>query len=202
MSVERVLFTVGHSTHEPADFLRLLARHGVTAVADVRSQPTSRLEHFNRGPLAHALRAAGIEYVFLGSELGARRREPECYVGDRADYERIATLPAFRQGLARVRNGVERYRLCLLCAEKEPLDCHRTVLVCRHLRDGDLRIRHILDDGAIEDHAATERRLMALTDVRPTLFEPDLTPADLLERAYEQRGLEIAYRAEPGEVPR
>jgi uncharacterized protein (DUF488 family) len=200
-AIPNSLLTIGHSTHELPEFLALLAEHGVTAVADVRSQPVSRLPHFNRGPLTHALRGAGIEYVFLGDELGARRAEPECYENGRAVYERIAALPAFAQGLARVRKGVERYRLCLLCAEKEPLDCHRTVLVCRHLR-GHARIAHILEDGTLEAHADTERRLMTMTDVQPTLFEPDLTPADLLERAYELRGHEIAYRAEPGEVPR
>jgi uncharacterized protein (DUF488 family) len=190
----KTLFTVGHSNHELPVFLALLAEHGVTAIADVRSQPTCWLPHFERTPLTAALRGAMIDYVFLGQELGARRTERDCYEDGRADYERIGRLPAFQKGLARIRSGLTKRRICLLCAEKEPLDCHRTVLVCRHLRSQSVQIQHILADGTLEDHAVTERRLLKLTDVQPTLFEPDLTQAELLEQAYEMRGREIAYR--------
>src|SRR5579859_1745870 len=166
------LLTIGHSNHEWPQFLALLQRHTVSAVADVRSQPTSWLAHFEGTALAGSLRGAGIEYVFLGRELGARRNEPECYDGARADYERITQLPAFQRGLARLRRGLDEHRICLLCAEKEPLDCHRAILVCRYLRGADVAIQHILADGTLEDHAVTERRLLKLTDVQPTLFEP------------------------------
>jgi uncharacterized protein (DUF488 family) len=194
---QKTLFTVGHSNHELPAFLALLAQHGVTAIADVRSQPTCWLPHFERAQLTAALRGAAIDYVFLGQELGARRSERACYEDGRADYERIARLPAFQQGLRRIRSGLAKHRICLLCAEKEPLDCHRTILVCRHLRGQAIQIQHILADGALEDHAVTERRLLKLTDVQPTLFEPDLTLAELLEQAYEMRGREIAYREPP-----
>ena len=193
------LFTVGHSTHDWPEFLALLTRHGVTAVADVRSQPVSRLPHFNKAFLAAALTDARISYVFLGRELGARRSEPDAYEDGVARYERIARLPAFAEGLARVRAGLQTHRVCLLCAEKEPLDCHRTILVCRHLRVEDSDIDPILDDGRLEPHRDTERRLLRLTDVQPTLFEASADEADLLARAYEQRGQEIAYRADAAE---
>jgi uncharacterized protein (DUF488 family) len=189
------VYTIGHSNHDVSTLLDLLSEHGVTAVADVRSQPTSWLAHFDRAPLTDALRRAGIDYVFLGDELGARRVEPECYDGDRADYEAIVRLPLFQRGLTRVRQGMEKHRVCLLCAEKEPLDCHRTILVCRHLRGGSVRIQHVLADGTLEDHAVTELRLLKLTGVQPTLFEPASSTAELIERAYEVRGREIAYRA-------
>jgi uncharacterized protein (DUF488 family) len=191
---EPTLFTIGHSTHELAEFLRLLNVHGVEAVADVRSQPVSRLTHFDRDELADALGAEGIEYVFLGRELGARRDEPECYEDGQAVYERIAELPAFREGLARVIQRVGQQRLALMCAEKEPLDCHRMILVCRHLRNQGIAIRHILADGEAEDHAAAQRRLLRLTKEERTLFEPDVTEEELLGRAYEKRGRQIAYR--------
>jgi uncharacterized protein (DUF488 family) len=198
---QKALLTIGHSNHELTAFLALLRRHGVTALADVRSQPTSWLTHFEGPTLAAALRDSQVEYVFLGRELGARRTEPECYDDVRADYERIGRLPAFQRGLARIRRGLEDHRICLLCAEKEPLDCHRTILVCRHLRGDGFAIQHILADGSLEEHAITEQRLLKLTDVQPTLFEPDLTPAELLERAYETRGREIAYRIKEGAAP-
>jgi uncharacterized protein (DUF488 family) len=187
--------TIGHTTHELDAFVAMLKQHGVTAVADVRSQPYSRrLEQFNRENLAAELASAGIGYVFLGDELGARREEPECYDGDRADYRRIAELPKFRAGLDRLREGAARFRIALVCAEKEPLDCHRTVLVCRHLRD-EFQIMHILADGTTEDHAQTEKRLVREMGVSRTLFEPDLTTEQLIQQAYDLRGEQIAYRA-------
>ncbi len=195
-----MLLTIGHSNLEFSEFVELLRRHGTTAVADVRSQPGGRLVHFHRGELERGLRNAGIEYVFLGRELGARRDEPECYENGVAVYERIASLPDFQKGLDRIRKGLLRHRIALMCAEKEPLECHRTVLVCRHLRGDAIAIRHLLTDGTWEDHAATERRLLRLTGEERTLFEPDLSDEELLERAYETRGREIAYRRQPEEV--
>ncbi len=189
-----VLFTVGHSTFDWPDFVALLKKYGVTAIADVRSQPVSRLPQYNMEALQVALKQAGIEYVFLGRELGARRHEPECYEDDLAVYERIADLPAFHAGLERIIRGLAKYRIALMCAEKEPLDCHRTVLISRHLRNYGFPIRHILADAGLEDHTTTERRLIKLTNTERTLFEPDLTENELLNQAYEARGREIAYR--------
>ncbi len=192
---KQTLMTIGHTTHELDAFVAMLKQHGVTAVADVRSHPYSRrLEQFNRENLAAELASAGIEYVFLGGELGARREEPECYDGDRADYRRIAVLPKFRAGLDRLREGAARFRIALVCAEKEPLDCHRTVLVCRHLRE-EFQIVHILADGTTENHSQTEKRLVREMGVSRTLFEPDLTTEQLIQQAYDLRGEQIAYRA-------
>ena len=94
------IFTIGHSNGSLEEFLALLRRHAVTAIADVRSQPYGWLDHFNRENLSAELKAGRIEYVFLGDQLGARRQERECYENGIALYERVATLPAFREGLA------------------------------------------------------------------------------------------------------
>lgn len=197
-----MIYTVGHSTHEMDSFLELLRKYRITAVADVRSEPSSRLAHFSGEVLSAVLRVHGIQYVFIGRELGARRSEPECYIDGQAVYELVASLPRFRAGLDRLMQGAQEHIVAVMCAEKEPLDCHRTILVCRHLRRSGLRIRHILADGRVEEHEQTEKRLVDLTGVGRTLFEPDLTDAELIERAYEQRGREIAYRMEAEEVSR
>jgi hypothetical protein len=81
-----------------------------------------------------------------------------------------------------------------MCAEKDPLDCHRMVLVARHLSRREASIAHILADGELESQADAERRLVHITGVKTTLFEPDLSEVELIQRAYDQRGLQIAYR--------
>ena len=160
------IFTIGHSNHPQATLLGLLGRHGIAAVADVRSSPYSRHNpQFNREPLERALRAAGVAYVHLGRELGGRPADRACYVDGKVRFDLIARTPLFQAGLDRLRAGMRRQRLCILCAEKDPIACHRFLLVCRHLAAPGIAIRHILEDGSLEDHEAADRRLLALLKI-------------------------------------
>ena len=195
----RALYTIGHSNHSIEHFIDLLQRHRVEVVADVRSVPvSSRHPQFNRDALKASLAGAGIRYLFLGKELGARRTEREAYEGNVASYDRIASLPAFREGLDRVIKGAESYCVALMCAEKDPLDCHRTLLVCRYLREAlPGPIQHILADGSLESHEQAERRLVADTGMsadQVEMFSDQSEPT--LQRAYRKRSLKIAYQEE------
>jgi uncharacterized protein (DUF488 family) len=207
--MEHALYTIGHSNHELPRFIELLRQHGVTAVADVRSSPYSAYNpQFNRETLQAHLTAAGIAYIFLGNELGARRSEPECYDDEgRVCYGRVAQTAVFRAGLERLSALRHEQRVALMCAEKDPLTCHRTILICRALREsssprargtGSPDIRHIREDGSIETQDAAESRLLALCK----LPERDLfhTRDDLVAEAYEKQGANIAYVATEREV--
>ncbi len=196
MCADRLIYTIGHSNHEIDVFTALLNQHGVTAVADVRSQPVSRLHHFRYDALQAALGARAIDYVFLGDELGVRRTESACYVNGRANYERIAVLPAFQAGLDRLVEGCGRHTIAVMCAEKDPLDCHRMILVARHLAARGVEIRHILADGSLESQRDAERRLVRAMRIERTLFEPDLSEEEMIQRAYEKRAGQIAQEAE------
>ena len=189
------LYTIGHSIHSLSQFLDLLKRHQITAVCDVRSTPFSRLHpHFNRESLRNELKRSNIAYVFLGKELGGRSSDASCYDADgRVRYDRIAESEGFRQGLVRIFEGTKTHRIALMCAEKDPLSCHRTILVCRHLRNQqDLSILHILDDGQTEPHEDSERRLLRLARMdQGDLFK---SLQEQLEEAYDHQGRRIAYR--------
>ncbi len=189
------LFTIGHSRHALPHFLDLLKRHQISAVCDVRSTPYSRMyPHFSREPLLRELKRHDIAYVFLGDELGGRSSDASYYDAEgRVQYDRIADTDAFRRGLGRVREGMKDYRIALMCAEKDPLTCHRTILVCRHLRnERDLSILHILENGHAEPHEESERRLLKLAGKE----QGDLFKSfrEQLEEAYDYQGLRIAYR--------
>jgi uncharacterized protein (DUF488 family) len=194
------LFTIGHSNHKIFDFLRLLRSQGINALVDVRSHPYSRFHsQFNREVLAADLRKAKITYVFLGRELGARREEGMCYVGGRADYGLIAELPVFQEGLQRMREGIRKYRIAIMCAERDPIDCHRGILICRHLREEWITIRHLRDDGSLEAHSSLEERLVERLEIEPDLFDRHQDFDQLVERAYDIQGKKIAYvRKAPG----
>ncbi len=188
-----MVFTIGHSTHSLADFLALLARHGVTAVADVRSVPFSRFNpQFNRDQLARGLRQAGIAYAGLGSQLGARSADPACFRNGRVCFDSVAQTAPFQAGLARIAKGAETHRIALMCAEKDPLDCHRTILVARRLVEHGLTVRHILACGTLEDHdAALDRLCRQMGLAEGDLFLP---AGQLHETALARRAAEIAWR--------
>jgi uncharacterized protein (DUF488 family) len=191
--VTNPVFTIGHSNHPFDKFLALLKQHNIVAVADVRSAPYSRRNpQYNRNKLQASLNEAGIQYVFLGKELGARSEDPDCYVDDRVQYDRLAQTGLFRSGIERLLEGRKTLRIALMCAEKEPLNCHRTILVARALERRGVQIRHILPDGALEAHADTMSRLIAgLGLAEDDLF---LDRDALTQTAYARQAEKIAYR--------
>ena len=190
--MQDAVFTIGHSTHPQERFIALLHQHGITALCDVRSTPYSRINpQFNREDLKEALRRSGIRYVFLGKELGARSEDPACYEHGRVQYDRLAHTDLFRRGLERVQEGMKKYRLALMCAEKEPLECHRTILVARHLAALGFDVRHIHADGKLESHAAALSRLARMFN----LPEDDMfrSREELLADAYRRQEERTAY---------
>jgi uncharacterized protein (DUF488 family) len=192
------VYTIGHSTHSIEKLLQLLKQHAVTAVCDVRSQPYSRINpQFNRDPLRDALRGAGIAYVFLGKELGARSDDKSCYCNGRVQYDRLARTKTFRQGLDRVKEGSRSYRIALMCAEKDPIECHRTILVARHLVEEGVHVRHILASGSIEEHEQMVARLLSTLHLAPhDMFRSE---DQTIAEAYRLQSEAIAYEDQTAE---
>ena len=177
----RPIKTIGHSNHPIERFVDLLKRGGVALLVDVRSMPYSRrFPQFSRERLAKSLAAAGIGYVHEGA-LGGK---PE----DGGGYDALAERPAFKEALGRLAERAGETTLCLMCAEKEPLDCHRTVLVSRRLAERGIAIEHLLADGSMRRHREIEDALLAKGG-GPDLFEADLFEdrAARLARAYQAR---------------
>lgn len=187
------VYTIGHSTHTLEKLVGLLQRHGVTAVADVRSKPYSRMNpQFNRETLKSSLREAGLAYVFLGKELGARSDNRECYCNGRVQYDLLAKTEEFKRGIGRVKEGAKTHRIALMCAEKDPLHCHRTILVSRHLVHEGLEVRHILADGRTEEHHEAMTRLARVLKLQSDdMFR---SSDELEEIAYRLQGQAIAYQ--------
>ena len=186
------VYTVGHSTHTMEKFLELLRKNGITAIADVRSRPFSRYNpQFNKEMLAPALKGAGIAYVFVGKELGARSEDPACYEHGQVRYDRLSETHLFRLGIERVLKGARQYRVSLMCAEKEPLECHRTLLVSRALEREGASIFHILADGTVEDQSETMSRLLDLVDLpQEDMFR---SRAELVSQACQLQERKVAY---------
>lgn len=187
------VFTIGHSNRSIDALLALLQQHRINAIADVRSQPYSKLyPQFDRDALDVALYQQHIRYSFLGKELGARSTDPAAYASGRVRYDKLAASSAFEQGLKRIQSGIlHGYRIAILCAEKEPLECHRAILVSRHLLAKGIAVHHIIDENRMETHQElTQRLLQSLSLDSMHLFK---TPEQVLQMAYEIQGERIAF---------
>jgi uncharacterized protein (DUF488 family) len=189
---QREVLTIGHSSHSMERFLELLRGAGVTAVADVRSAPYSRhVPQFNHDLLKTALRGAGVAYVHLGKGLGGRPQDPSHYRSGVVDYEAIAATPAFRSGLQRVLGGATTHRVALMCAEADPLECHRCLLVARALAARGVPVRHVLADGATATQTEIEDELLRRTRrIDNDLF---LTRAERIAVAYREHALKVGF---------
>lgn len=179
--------------------MAMLRAAGANAIADVRTAPVSRFfPWFSAKNLSVLLAREGMSYLPYGKELGGRPRDQSLYRDGVADYEAMARQSEFQAGIERLCADAARCRVCLMCAEREPLDCHRCLLVARELAARGLAVGHILHDGTIEPHAATEQRLLALGGEEDDLFATgNFFTTGLGERlaaAYRRRARAVAYR--------
>lgn len=181
-----VIYTIGHSNHAMVRFADLLQGAEIGCVADVRSVPFSRRNpQFSQKALAGALKDIGIDYWFLGDALGARPKDPALSENGQASFARIARSQAFHDAIDALIERAGSQRIAIMCAEKDPTDCHRTILVGRALARRGCAIRHILANGALENHAAVEDRLLHRAKEVVDLFGDR---AAALERAYDRLG--------------
>ncbi len=197
----RALYTIGHSKHELADFVGLLRAHAVQVVCDVRSRPQSfRFPYFDQDPLKQSLADSGMRYEFLGEELGGRPEDPKLYRPDGlVDYAACRKSAGFRRGLERLLELTQMKRVALLCAEEDPLECHRFLMICPALAEEGIAPLHIRRGGALESQREAEDRLLELHgfhDVTSSaLFAADRESA-LEEAVYRQSG-SAAFRVAP-----
>ena len=190
----KTVYSVGHSNHDQGTFLGLLRAHQITAVADVRSTPYSGFNpQFDREILQCALLRDGIRYVFLGAELGARSSDPACYERGVVQFERLARTEVFGRGLDRIVTGAQQYRVAIMCAEKEPLECHRTILVARELGRRGLEVAHIHANGGLERHEDALSRLAKMLGMRDQEQHLFRSAQQLTDDLYQMQEKRIAY---------
>lgn len=167
------IFTIGHSTHAIDVFLDLLRLHGVNAIVDTRSYPRSKFApQYECGALRAFLHANEIAYIFLGKELGGRPTDAKFYDHDgRVVYSRLAESTLFQRGLERLQNGMQRFRLALLCSEENPSVCHRRLLIARVLCRSGVAVDHIRGDGTLEAEQALLKAEALRASSQMALFE-------------------------------
>ena len=179
------LFTIGYASFSIKDFVSTLQQHKINALVDVRSAPCSKYKpEFKKDSLNNFLVDNNISYIFLGKYVGARVEDPTCYIDGKLNYGLLKKTKNYQTGINRILNGMKDYRIALMCAEKDPVNCHRTFLICRTLRSYPIKILHILEDGSLEDHTDTEGRLLKLHDLdQEDIFR---TAKERVEEVYDR----------------
>lgn len=187
-----MIYTIGHSTHSLEVFIELLKSRDVSAIVDVRSAPYSRFQpQFNREAFTKSLNDSGIEYVFAGDSIGGRSANEADYENGRVVYARLKQNDYFENGIRRVIMDSEKFKLALMCSEKEPIVCHRTLLVGQTLFEQGVSVTHIHADGTIESHENAIQRLLRSFK----LDEPDLfrTNEEIVADALLRQEQKVAF---------
>jgi uncharacterized protein (DUF488 family) len=191
------IYTIGCSNHTSEDFLSIVVNYNIDTIVDVRSTPFSRhTPQFNQDNLKKALSSRRIHYLDFSKEFGARRKEKEVYSSGIVDFNKVRTLDVFLRGINRIEEGIRKnHRIALLCTEKEPINCHRSLLVSRALMDTlKINIEHILFDGTIIEHHNFEKKMLKLSGLETDMFTTDTQK--LINDAYEIFSKKVAYKEE------
>ena len=169
------IYTVGHSNHAAETFLRLLRDNAVDTLVDTRSRPYSKfVPHFNPDEMKAAITQAGIRYVFLGKELGGRPDGAAFYDAEgHVLYNKVAESEGFLGAVAKLERAVVSRRVALCCAEENPSDCHRRLLVGRVLSERGMNVLHIRGDGRIEPESELQAIEEAARNGQQALFDEE-----------------------------
>lgn len=193
------IYTIGYGERSLDEFIRTLQQYQIAYLVDVRSAPYSRYKpEYSKEPLAAALQAQGIRYLFLGDALGGRPADPTCYSDGKVDYEKMKQLSQYQAGLERLQQAFQRQvRVVLMCSEGKPAQCHRSKLIGVSLTSLDIPVVHIDEQNAARSQ---EDVMLDLTGGQLSLFgEPTFTSRKRYTPKAQRDEQEYDDDEEPGE---
>ena len=168
------LYTIGHSRHTIDTFIDLAENFGISLFIDVRGQPYSGFNpQYNRERFREALAEHGIDYLWLGDRLSGRPTEAKFYgVNGKVLWHEVSRWPPLHSGITEVLERAASERLALVCAEEDPMRCHRRFLLTPPLTERGARVLHIRGDSRLqseEEMRSTEE--LAANRVQLNLFK-------------------------------
>jgi len=194
------VFTIGYSSFKITDFVAALQQYNIKCLVDVRSLPYSQYRsEYNKDTLAEELKKYKIMYRNYAKEFGARQEARVFYDGDGIlDFEIFIKSDEFQSGIEKIKKGIDLgYSFALMCAEKDPINCHRAIMVGQGLKKAGFSVKHIKSDGTIETQESLEQRLLDMyfkDRDQISLFSDETESEDvLIEKTYRLRNKEIGY---------
>ncbi len=147
-----VIYTIGHSNLESKQFMELIYSNGIELLVDVRSSPYSKyVPHFNTPRLRNNLKKVGINYKYQGDKIGGKPSSIEYYIDGNACYSLIKKTENYKNGIIELIKISKEYKTVIMCAEKDPMKCHRYQLITPSLVEKGLEVKHIIEAGIIKD---------------------------------------------------
>lgn len=195
------VFTIGYSGFQLNDFINILKYNGILLVIDVRSLPYSQhYVDFNKEKISEILKSSNIYYRNYASEFGARQEEKKYYPNGYLDFNLFSKSVQFLSGIERLKKSMQQgYTFALMCSEKDPMMCHRTILVARAFYLSDYNIIHLLPNGETTTQADVEERLLDkfFPDRNQIdLFSQSFSKEEYIDKAYKKQNIAIGYTIE------
>ena len=193
------LYTIGYSGFKIQDFINTLHSKDISLVIDVRSTPYSQyFSDYNRENLEYLLKQENIHYRNYVDEFGARQGDRQYYSNTGyLDFELYAKAPSFLSGIHKLRQTMAKgYTFTLMCAEKDPLICHRTILIARAFYNEGYKVIHLLPNNIAMTQEEVENRLVEMhfpNRNQITLFDEELSEQEYICKAYKKQNATIGY---------
>ena len=188
------IYTIGYISYQPEDMAKVLRNFGIGCLIDVRSSPYSAYcPQFNKEAIAEVLHRNGILYRNYALEFGARQENPRYYTTEGyLDFSVYTRTEQFLQGVQKIEQGMERgYLFALMCAEKDPMTCHRAIMIGKALKERGFAVKHIIYPDQIETQEEMEQR--GIGD-QLSFFSDE----QRIEEFYQKQNRKIGYRPDSG----
>ena len=196
-----IIYTIGHSNRKASELIQILHHYQTQLVADVRSEPYSKYSpQFNKETIKQVLINSGIKYLFLGKELGARPKDQNCYINGKVSFEKLRASDIFKQGVSRLLDEAKKNNIVLMCSEKEPINCHRSILISRVLEQEGVEVKHIISETEMLDNFCFEENLLKKFKIQETLFDTESSKNSNIDEAYEKQEKVISYQEDIQEI--
>ena len=194
----KTIYTIGYTAYSINEFIDVLKHYEISCVIDVRSSPFSNhYTDYNKDALEKILNQNNILYRNYAREFGARQTNPVYYSNNIVDFDKFICSEQFFEGISKITKGIEcGYTFVLMCAEKDPINCHRSIMVGKGFSKNGYEVKHIISKAKIETQTELEGRLLEMYHkdrFQLTLFGESNSETDLIADAYKKRNLEIGY---------
>lgn len=196
------IYTIGYTAFNINKFVAVLKKYNISCVIDVRSSPVSQYyPDYNKDVLERALKSSSIYYRNYIEEFGARQNNKRYYTKDGyLDFKKFTKSEAFQKGFRKITDSMEQgYIFALMCAEKDPINCHRNIMVASEFFRKGYEVKNIMPDGSFQTQPEIENRLLDMyfpNRNQLSLLGEILNDKELISQAYEKRNAEIGYKME------
>ncbi|MEG1567759.1 MAG: DUF488 domain-containing protein [Anaerovoracaceae bacterium] len=195
------VFTIGYSGFQINDFIKTLKSKSVSLVIDVRSLPYSQYyTDYNKENLSKILKSNKIYYRNYVLEFGARQEERSYYPNGYLDFDMFSKSEIFLSGVDKLKGSMQQdYTFALMCSEKDPIMCHRSILVARAFHILGYNVVHLLPNGKTLTQVDVEERLLNkfFSDRgQINMFAKSLSIQEYIDEAYKKQNAIIGYTIE------